>query len=100
VSSFFHFDVDKFWNFYFYPNRPNVSDIQIIAMSITMEAIGICFENLLFAKLQSAYPMLYERFPNLRNFNNRRKKLQSKIDKIMLDMAVELALNESTFVVD
>ncbi len=56
-------------------------------MSITMEAIGICSENLLFAKLQSDYAMLYERFPNRRNFNKRRKKLQSRIDQIALDMA-------------
>jgi hypothetical protein len=52
-----------------------------------MEAIGICSENLLFAKLQSDYAMLYERFPNRRNFNKRRKKLQSRIDQIALDMA-------------
>jgi hypothetical protein len=44
--------------------------------------------------------MIYERFPNCRNFNKRRKKLQSRIDQIALDMADELALNESTFIVD
>lgn len=100
VSSFFQFDVDRLGNFSFYPNRPNVSDIEIIALSITMEAIGISSENLLFSKLQSDYPFLFERFPNRRNFNKRRRKLQDKIDKIALDMAEELSLNERTFIVD
>jgi hypothetical protein len=77
-----------------------MSVIEIIEMSITMEAIGICSENLLFAKLQSDYPMLYERFPNRRNFNKRRKKLQGRIDQIAVDMADELTLNDSTFIVD
>ena len=100
VSSFFQFDVDRLGNFSFYPNRPNVSDIEIIALSITMEAIGISSNNLLFSKHQSDYPFLFERFLNRRNFNKRRRKLQDKIDKIALEMSEQLSLNKSTFIVD
>jgi hypothetical protein len=64
VSSFFQFDVNRLGNFSFYPNRPNISYIEIIALSITMEAIGISSKNLLFSKLKSDYPFLFERFPN------------------------------------
>lgn len=100
VSGYFQLDVDLNGNFTFYPNRPNVSDIEIIALSITMEAIGITSENLLFSKLQSDYPILFSHFPNRRNFNKRRKKLQVKIDQIALEMAEVLTKDEDTFVMD
>ena len=100
VSTFFQPDVDDFGNFSFYPNRPNVSDIEIIALSITMEAIGIFSENLLFSKMQCDYPGLFQFYPNRRNFNKRRRKLQPKIDQISIELAEELTKDEQIFIVD
>ena len=84
VYGFFHIDVDPKGNFSFYPNGPNVSDIEIIALSITMESIWITSENLLFSKLQYEYPALFHHYTNRSNFNKRRKKLIREIDEIAL----------------
>lgn len=100
VASFYQSDVNELGNFSFYPNCPKTSDIEIIAMSITMEALGIFSENLLFSKMKHDYPALYELFPNRRNFNKRRRKLQSKIDQISIELAEELTKEEHTYIID
>jgi hypothetical protein len=67
---------------------PKFSDLEIIAPSMTAEALSIDSESLLFSKLQTEYG---DDFPNLisrRQFNDRRKTLfglQEKIRKCMAE---------------
>lgn len=79
---------------------PQVSDIEIVAMSITMEAMSISSENLLYSKLKTDYPLLHERFPDRRNFNKRRRKLRERIDEVASNVASFLTEDKSTYVVD
>lgn len=44
----FNSDLDNHGNFKFYSNKPKMSDIEIISLSVTMEALGIDSENYFF----------------------------------------------------
>lgn len=73
--------------------KPRFSDIEVVALSMTAECLGIDSENYMFAVLQSDYT---EAFPNLisrRQYNDRRKSLfpfQEKIRAAMADRINEL----------
>jgi Transposase DDE domain len=71
--------LDENGNFRFYPRRPKLSDIEVISLSITAEALGIDSENYLFAKIHRDYPELAKRLTDRTNYNKRRRKLQPKI---------------------
>ena len=66
-------------NVMFYPNRPKMTDLEIISLSITSNCLGIDSENLLFSKIKKDYS---NRFPNLihrTRYNERRKTLRDWI---------------------
>lgn len=67
------------WNTQFYPNPPKMSDLEVIAISITAECVQIDSENLLWSKLQKDYPDLLSYLPHRTKFNKRRKRLVSTI---------------------
>ena len=78
TKSIFADSLDPDGNFTHYPNKPKMSDIEVVALSCTAEALAIDSENWLFSKLKSDYAT---EFPNLierSNFNRRRKKLASR----------------------
>lgn len=50
-KEFFESETDGSGNFQYYPRRPELSDVQIVALSCTMETLGIDSENLLWSKL-------------------------------------------------
>jgi len=50
----FNSDLDNHGNFKFYSNKPKMSDIEIISLSVTMEALGIDSENYFFLSLQTS----------------------------------------------
>lgn len=87
-------------NFRFYPNLPTVSDSEIIAMSITMEALGIRSESALYSFMKSESPALFQRFPDRRNFNKRRRKLKDKIDESSFQLAKEISTGTDCYIVD
>jgi hypothetical protein len=60
-------------NFYFYPNKPKLSDCEIIALSVTGESIGIDSENYFWGKLKSDHKDDFPRLIHRSNFNRRRK---------------------------
>ena len=87
-------------NFIFYPNKPKMTDCEIIALAITSESLGIDSENYLWGKLKSDH---YLDFPNLidrSNYNRRRKKLYPFIESLNQTVANEMNLGEDVFIVD
>ena len=42
-------------NLIFYSNKPKMSDLEILSLSITSECLGIDSENLLWSKIQKDY---------------------------------------------
>lgn len=79
---------------------PKFCDLEIIALSLTAEAMSIDSENLLFFKLENAYK---NDFPNLisrRQYNDRRKYCFELQNKIRENIAKAIDGNEDMFTVD
>ncbi len=96
----FNSDLDKDGNFKFYPNKPKMSDIEIISLSVTMEVLGIDSENYFFSKLLNEYS---RQFPNLierSRFNRRRKKLAEQLNYCWSHLSKIINEYEDTYVID
>jgi hypothetical protein len=92
TKSFYKSSIDADDNYYFYPNKPKMSDCEIIALSLVGETIGIDSENYLFGKIKSDH---IHDFPNLihrSRFNRRRKRLGDLITR--LNDQISSLLNE------
>lgn len=86
-------------NFKFYPNRPKMSDCEIIALSVCSESMSIDSENYFWGKLKSES----NDFPNLidrSNYNRRRKNLIGFYSIITQRIANKLNDGENVFIVD
>ena len=82
TKSFYEGSIDADGNYYFFPNKPKMSDFEIIALSVVGEAIGIDSENYLFGKIKSDH---IHDFPNLihrSRFNRRRQRLGELIARL------------------
>lgn len=91
---------DKNFNFRTYPVKPNMNDLEILALSCCMEALGIDSENLLWSKLKTDYA---KDFPNLidrTRFNRRRRRLQPQIAQIQEYVGSRLAAESSLMIID
>ena len=78
---------------------PKFSDLEIVALNMTAEAVGIDSESLLFARLQEYKSKL----PNLisrRQYNDRRKTTSSLCNTIRERMASEMDGGEDYFCID
>ncbi|MGP1535601.1 IS982 family transposase [Bacteroides heparinolyticus] len=78
---------------------PKFSDLEIVALSMTSEAVGIDSESLLFAKLQE----YKSKIPNLisrRQYNDRRKTTSFLCNTIRERMASEKDGGEEFFCID
>jgi hypothetical protein len=87
-------------NFRRYSNPPKASDIEIIAISFSAEAMGICSENHLFSILKNDFPHYNKSLPDRTRYCRRRKKLQPFIDLLSARLADDLSESESTFIID
>jgi hypothetical protein len=79
---------------------PKFSDLEVVALNLTAEALSIDSESLLFNKLKSDYE---DDFPNLisrRQYNDRRKLLFDLTNKIRKAMAEDIDEFEDTYCVD
>ena len=74
-------------NFRHYSHLPLFSDIEVVALSITAEALGIDTENLLFSKLKKDYSKDFPKLLHRCNFNRRRKKLNGYIALVAGNLA-------------
>jgi hypothetical protein len=99
-KEFFESETDGSGNFQYYPRRPELSDVQIVALSCTMEALGIDSENLLWSKLKTDYSSLFPRLICRTRFNRRRRRLQPRIEAVQTKVAVCLAEESEVLVVD
>jgi hypothetical protein len=82
TKSVFKDRINQADNFYFYPNKPKLSDCEIITLSVTGESIGIDSENYFWGKLKDDYKDDLPRFIHRSNFNRRRKRLYPFIEKL------------------
>ena len=78
---------------------PRFSDIEIVALNMTSEAVGIDSESLLFAKLQE-YKVEIPHLISRRQYNDRRKITSSLCNTIRERMAAEMDGGENCFCID
>lgn len=87
-------------NFRRYSNQPKASDIEIVALAFTAEAMQIDSENMLYSILRNSYPQYCKTLPDRTNFNRRRRFLQPFIDQLSEKLSNELSEGEETFIID
>lgn len=80
-------------NFFFYPNRPKLSDFEKIAFLVAGESIGTDRENYFLGKLMSDHKNDFTGLIDRSNFNQRRQHLYPFIEQ--LNKHSEVRLNES-----
>ena len=83
-----------------YPNKPKMTDLEIIALAITAESLGIDSENLLFSKLKTEFRVHFPRLPDRTNYNRRRRNLQDYIAAVSENIGKLLAPDEKQFIID
>lgn len=90
------------WNIQFYPNPPKMSDLEVIALSITAECVQIDSENLLWSKLKKDYPNLIKHLPHRTKFNKRRKRLVDTLGFCLRNLSDEIcnAIDSDTLIID
>ncbi len=99
-KEFFEKEVDSIKNFQFYPVKPKMNDLEIVALSCCMEALSIDSENLLWSKLEKDYATLFPDLIDRSRFNRRRKRLTSFIMKVQEYVSGRLENLSQTMVVD
>ncbi|SCZ02680.1 IS982 family transposase [Flavobacterium caeni] len=87
-------------NFYSYRNKPKMSDIEIIALVLTAESLGIDSENLLFSKLRQEFMEDFPRLPDRTNYNRRRKRLQNHFAWICESVSKLISPDENQYIID
>jgi len=100
TKSFYKGSIDAEGNYYFYPNKPKMSDCEIITLSLVGEAIGIDSENYLFGKIKSDH---FHDFPNLihrSRFNRRRRRLGDLIARLNDRISSLLNEGENIYLLD
>lgn len=78
---------------------PRFSDIEIVALNMTSEAVGVDSESLLFAKLQG-YKIEIPNLISRRQYNDRRKITSSLCKTIRERMVAEMDGGEDCFCID
>jgi hypothetical protein len=96
----FEGEVDNRGNFQFYPRVPIMADLEVIALSCTMEALGIDSENLLWSKIKKDYPGMFVQLICRTRFNRRRRRLQPYIVKVQDKISAKLEDQSETMVID
>ncbi len=87
-------------NFFVCRHLPKLSDIEVVALSITSEALGIDSENLLFSKLKSEYSREFPNLTDRSNYNRRRKKLQDYIALVAQPISKMISPDNNQFIID
>jgi hypothetical protein len=99
-KEFFEHEADGKGNLQFYPKAPLMADLEVIALSCMMEALGIDSENLLWSKIKKDYPRLFLHLICRTRFNRRRKRLQPYIVKVQEKVSARLEDQSKTMVID
>jgi DDE family transposase len=93
-------EADKAGNLQFYPRLPVLTDLEVIALSCMMEALGIDSENLLWSKLKKDYPNLFIHLICRTRFNRRRRRLQPYIEKVQEKISACLEEESTAMIID
>lgn len=96
----FEGEADSKGNLQYYSRQPKMADLQIIALSCTMEALGIDSENLLWSKIKSDYPAWGCSLVCRTRFNRRRRRLQPYVMKVQEKVSGLLEGQSKAMVVD
>ena len=79
---------------------PKFSDIEVIALSITSECLGIDSENYLFSKLNNEYRDDFKNLISRRQYNDRRKLLFEKTEQVRSRLSERLNSQADVFAID
>lgn len=79
---------------------PKMSDLEVIALSLTAECLSIDSENYLFSKLNTEYHHQFEQLISRRQYNDRRKLLFEKIEQARKLLAARLNAQSDVFAID
>lgn len=99
-KEFFDSETDSSGNFQHYPRKPALSDVQVVALSCTMEALSVDSENLFWSKLKTDYATLFPHLICRTRFNRRRRRLQPFIEQVQAKVAACLEQESEAMVVD
>jgi len=86
-----------------YPRRgvvPRFSDIEVMALSFTAECLSIDSENYLFSKLTTEYEDEFKNIISRRQYNDRRKLLFEKTERVRKLMSERLNKQADVFAID
>lgn len=87
-------------NFRKHPIAPKMNDLQLVALSLCMEALSIDSENLLWMKIKKDYAGLFPNLIDRSRFNRRRKRLHSKISQVQEHIAEKLNHTSDHMIID
>lgn len=93
-------EVNDKGNYYRRGTVPRFSDVSVIALSLTAECLGIDSENYLFSKLNNEYQNEFENIISRRQYNDRRKLLFEKTERVRKLMAEGLNMSADVFAID
>jgi hypothetical protein len=79
---------------------PRFSDLEVIALSLTAECLGIDSENYLFSKLNKEYKVAFANMISRRQYNDRRKLLFEKAERVRKLMSERLNRHSDVFAID
>ncbi len=79
---------------------PRFSDLEVIALSLTAECLGIDSENYLFSKLNKEYKVAFANMISRRQYNDRRKLLFEKAERVRKLMSERLNRQSDVFAID
>ena len=92
--------VDTFGNVPRTGTKPKFTDLEVIALSMTSEALSIDSENLLFSKLAAEYKIEFPNIISRRQYNDRRKKCFNLQKEIRERIAKEIDRDEDIYTID
>jgi hypothetical protein len=87
-------------NFQKYPNKPKVSDLEVLAIGVVAECFQVNSENHLFTKLGSEFPDLFRNRISRPRFNIRRRRLQVYMEEALSLARSRYLSSEKVFIVD
>ena len=92
--------LDSIGNLHNYPNKPDLPDSHIMALSLLQEALSIDSEHWYWSKLQTDYVEDFPVLPHLTNYNRRRKHLAGITEQLASFWGQALCRDEDTYIVD
>jgi len=80
--------------------KPRFSDMEVMALSLAAECLGIDSENHLFSKLNKEYLNDFGNLISRRQYNDRRKLLFEKTEAVRKSMAERINKQADVFAID